>query len=161
MKNNMKYVVFFVSILFMVSCSKDDDSVESGIEKSLQNKKWNRLSVELNPSILLPKQDDSGAFFTVTNLMEIENLEGYTRSFEGFYVFDEDGTYSFNSTGNNSDAIKEGSYTLDGEVMNVVNSKGEKLTYTILSVTDSNLIMRLNSIFLGQETVMEISCGKL
>lgn len=39
--------------------------------------------MEVNPNILLPKQDDSGEFFTVTNIMDIEKLDGYDRNFEG------------------------------------------------------------------------------
>ncbi len=79
----MKYFLITLSILLITSCSKENSNIKSKTEILLTNYKWNRISMEVNPNILLPKQDDSGEFFTVTNIMDIEKLDGYDRNFEG------------------------------------------------------------------------------
>ncbi|WP_143744046.1 lipocalin family protein [Maribacter ulvicola] len=144
----------------MTNCSKEEnENVKSEVEILLTSGKWNRQSMNVNPKVLLPKQDGSGEFFTISNLMEIESLVGYDQNFEGFYTFKNDGHYSFTPKDDLNNSLK-GTYSLKENIINVVNSKDENLTYTILGVTNSNLTMEVPLIFFGQETTVKIICNK-
>ncbi len=155
----MKCLTLFISVLLMLSCSKDEDNndVKTETELILTSGKWNRVSMILNPHVLLPKQDGSGDFFTLTDLMKIKDLEGYDRDFKGYYTFNEDGTYTVTSVENKT----EGNYSLAGNVITAINSKNQELEYSIRSITDSDIVMELPMIFFGQETTVEIYYNKL
>lgn len=157
----LKCLILIFSIHLMLSCSKEDDKdPKLQTENLLVNGKWNRISMETSPKIILPKQDGSGEFFTINDLMELKNLEGYHKNLEGFYSFGKDGSYTFTQSDDPTNNA-EGIYSLDDNHINAVNSKNEKLTYTILEITNSKLVMEVPTIFFGQQTTIKIVCRNI
>ena len=55
----------------------------------------------------------------------------------------------------------EGNYLLKDNIIKAVNSNNENLTYSILSITDTDLTMEVPIIFFGQQTTVKIECNKL
>lgn len=154
----VNYLILIVSILLIMSCSKDGDKVVN-VENKVEfaNVDWNRISMETNPLVLLPKNDGSGTFYEVSDLMDLKDLNGYDKNMEGYYTFNDDKTYSFTDAISNE--IKKGTYEYKNKIITAVNSKGDILEYKVISNTDETLILELAIIFFGQETTIKISCS--
>ena len=156
----MRYLALVITVLVLVSCTKENDNIiDSETEISFVGNNWNRISMEVNPIVLLSKQDGSGEFHEIADLMDLKQLEGYEKNMEGFYNFKENGTYSFTSI--SPSEVKEGTYNFESNTIKAINSKGEALNYKVLINTNESLVLELPMIFFGQETTIKISCNSI
>ena len=91
----MKLIIIITSVIVLISCSKSENKIDLEKKTLLTNGNWNRKSMKVNPKVFLTKLDNSGEFYTISDLMEIENIEEYNRNFRGYYKFEKENRYSF------------------------------------------------------------------
>ncbi len=71
----MKYIIISLLALLTLSCSKEKNEIPKSREALLlMNQNWNRVAMITNPVLILPKQDGSGEFVEVQDLMDLKDL---------------------------------------------------------------------------------------
>lgn len=156
-----KYLVFILGVLLFVGCSKKEEpntaeELNAETKQLLCDGDWERVSLKLEPAVMLIKQDGSG-YYTLTDLMDIKNFEDYDRNFDGFYTFKTNGTYDFTSP---EYGVSEGTYKLDKKLIKAVSSSDKKLDYTISVLNKVDFVSMFPLDFMGQQTLVTMHCKK-
>ena len=138
----IRILLIAITFLFFTNCKKEVDELKiSADQENISNFNWNRVSMKTNPTVVLPKQDGSGGNYEIFDLMDLKNLEGYERDFEGNYKFSTNGTY-----------------TVANKEIIILTSDGKTNVYKIIKNNKDSLVMNYSMIFYGQETTLRLAC---
>lgn len=151
----MYKVLFSFCLLLCVACTKEDDLEATTPPPSFLNTNWERVALQANPAVSLPKQDGSGDFYILNDLIALKDLEGYKKDMGGFYTFYEDGRYTFTKP---NKEVNTGQFEYRNETIFATNADGKKLEYQVVNSTEDSLEMLLPTIFFGQATTLRIVC---